>query len=145
VLLVAYAVLAGVVAWALGRRGGPWILRLSEPGRQRVRLAAAVLDALAAALGLAVLGLQLADDGPPHVLGWAITAALLLGSVAYAAGLATWRGGQALGLRVLGYVLMVLALAIPSTLTLTLPLVAPLAVALASIPDPHPAGDEPAS
>jgi hypothetical protein len=142
VLLVAYAVLAGVVAWSLGRRGGPWILGLGEPGRQRVRLAAATLDALAGALGLAVLGLQLADDGQPHLLGWTITVALLLGSIAFAAGLMAWRGGQALGLRLLGYLLMVLALAIPSTLTLTLPLIAPLAVTLATIPEQQPAKDE---
>jgi hypothetical protein len=143
VLLVAYAVLAGVVAWALGRRGGPWILRLPEPARRRVRLAAGLLDAVAAALGLAVLALQLADE--PHLLGWTITAALLLGSIAYAAGLLTWRGPQALGLRILGYLLIVLALAIPSTLTLTLPLVAPLAVTLAPIPDQAPAEERPAS
>jgi hypothetical protein len=145
VLLVAYAVLAGVVAWALGRRGGPWILRLREPARRRARLAAGLLDAVAAALGLAVLGLQLADDGQPHVLGWTITTALLLGSIAYAAGLLTWRGPQAVALRVVGYLLIVLALAIPSTLTLALPLVAPLAVTLAPIPDHAPAEERSAS
>jgi hypothetical protein len=51
----------------------------------------------------------------------------------YAAGLLAWRGGQALGLRILGWILMVTAFAIPSTLTLGLPLVALLALALASI------------
>jgi acyl-CoA synthetase (AMP-forming)/AMP-acid ligase II len=33
------------VVWTLGRRGGPWVLRLREPGQQRVRLAAGMLDA----------------------------------------------------------------------------------------------------
>jgi hypothetical protein len=58
-----------------------------------------------------------------------------LGAIGYAAGLLAWRGGQALGLRILGWVLTVTAMVIPSTLTLTpaLPLVAVLAVAL-----PHP-------
>jgi hypothetical protein len=60
-------------------------------------------------------------------------AAVSLGGVVYAAGLLAWRGGQALGLCILGWVLMVTAFAIPSTLTLGLPLVAPLALALASI------------
>jgi hypothetical protein len=46
-----------------------------------------------------------------------------------------WRGGQALGLRILGWVLLVTALVIPSTLTLGLPVVALLVVPLASIPE----------
>ena len=69
------------------------------------------------------------------MLGWTIGAAVSLGGAAYAAGLLAWRGGQALGLRILGWVLMVTALVIPTTLTLGLPLVAPLAVALAPIPE----------
>ena len=48
----------------------------------------------------------------------------------YAAGLLAWWLGKALGLRILGWVLMVMALVTPSTL----PLVALLALALA----PHP-------
>jgi hypothetical protein len=40
VLLLAYAFLAVVTALVLGPRGGLWLLRLSEPGQQRVRLAA---------------------------------------------------------------------------------------------------------
>jgi hypothetical protein len=62
-------------------------------------------------------------------------AAASLGGVVYAAGLLAWRGGQALGLRILGWVLLVTALVIPSTLTLGLPLVALLVVALAPIPE----------
>jgi hypothetical protein len=58
-----------------------------------------------------------------------------LGGVVYAAGLLAWRGGQALGLRILGWVLLLMAFAIPSTLTLGLPLVALLALALAPIPE----------
>jgi hypothetical protein len=69
------------------------------------------------------------------VLGWTVGAAVSLGGAAYAAGLLAWRGGQALGLRILGWVLMVMALVIPSTLTLGLPLVALLVVALPPIPD----------
>jgi hypothetical protein len=135
VILLVYAFLAGVIAWAFGRRGGPWILRLSEPGQQRVRLAAGMLATAVAALGVAVLGLQLGADDHAHVLGWTIGATLSLGGVGYAAGLLAWRGGQALGLRILGWVLMVTALVVPSTLTLGLPLAALLALALAPIPE----------
>jgi hypothetical protein len=136
VLLLVYGFVVGVIACAFGRRGGPWILRLSEPGQQRVRLAAAMLATAVGAMGIAVLvGLQLGGDGHAHVLGWTIGAAVSLGGVVYAAGLLAWRGGQALGLRILGWVLMVTALAIPSTLTLGLPLVALLALALAPIPE----------
>jgi hypothetical protein len=132
VLLLGYAFLAGVLVWALGRRGGPWVLRLSEPGQQRVRLAALTLDTAVGALGIAVLGLQLGDHA--HLLGWTIGGAVSLGSILYAAGLLAWRGDRALGLRVLGWVLMVAAFVIPTTLTLGLPLVALLALALAPSP-----------
>lgn len=142
-LLLAYAFLAGMLAWTLGRRGGPWVLRLSEPGQQRVRLAAGVLDTAVGAVGIAVLGLQLGDHA--HVLGWTIGGAVCLGSIVYAAGLLAWRGGQALGLRVLGWVLMVAAFMFPSTLTLGLPVVALLAVALAPIPEQKVAQDGPAT
>jgi hypothetical protein len=135
VFLLVYAFLAGVIVWAFGRRGGPWILRLSAPGQQRVRLAAAMLVTAVSAMGIAVLGLQLGGDDHAHVLGWTIGAAVSLGGAVYAAGLLAWRGGQALGLRILGWVLMVMALVIPSTLTLGLPLVALLALALAPIPE----------
>lgn len=144
VVLLAYALLAGVIAWTLGRRGGPWILRLGEPGQQRVRLTAGMLDAVVAALGIAVL-VQLGGDGHALVLGWTIGAAASLGSIVYAAGLLAWRGGQALGLRVLGWVLMVVALVIPSTLTLGLPLVALLVLTLAPIPERSVAQSGPAS
>jgi hypothetical protein len=134
VLLLAYGFVVGVIAWTFGRRGGPWILRLSEPGQQRMRLAAGMLATAVGAMGIAVLGLQLGSDGHAHVLGWTIGAAVSLGGVVYAAGLLAWRGGQALGLRILGWVLLLMAFAIPSTLTLGLPLVALLALALAPSP-----------
>jgi hypothetical protein len=143
VLLLAYAFLVGVIAWTLRRRGGPWILRLSEPGQQRVRLAAGMLATAVGAIGIAVLGLQVGDHA--HVLGWTIGGAVSLGSIMYAAGLLVWRGPQALGLRVLGWVLMVAALVIPSTLTLGLPLVALLALTLALIPEQKVAQTGPAS
>jgi hypothetical protein len=143
VLLLAYAFLAGVMVWALGRRGGPWVLQLSEPGQQRVRLAAGTLDVAVGALGIAVLGLQLGDHA--HVAGWIIGGAVSLGGVLYAAGLLAWRGGRALGLRVLGWVLMVAAFMFPSTLTLGLPLVALLVVVLAPIPEQKVAQGGPAS
>jgi hypothetical protein len=82
-----------------------------------------------------VLGLQLGGGDHAHAWGWTIGAAVSLGGVVYAAGLLAQRGGQALGLRILGWVLMVTALAIPSTLTLGLSLVALLVVPLAPIPE----------
>jgi len=126
-LLLAYAFLAGVMVWALGRRGGPWVLQLSERGQQGVRLAVLTLDVAVGAIGIAVLGLQLGDHA--HVLGWIIGGAVSLGSILYAAGLLAWRGDRALGLRVLGWVLMLVAFVLPSTLTVGLPVVALLAVA----------------
>jgi hypothetical protein len=135
VLLVAYAFLAVATAWVLGPRRRRWILRLSEPGRQRVRLVAGVLDAAVGALGVPVLGLQLGAADQAHVVGWTIGALVSLGAAVYAAGLLAWRGGRAVGLRILGWALMAIALVIPSTLTLALPLVALLATTLARLPE----------
>ena len=134
-LLFAYAFLAVVTAWVLGPRRGPWLLQLSDPGQRRVRLATGVLDAAVGALGVAVLGLQLGAADQAHVVGWAIGGLVSLGAAVYAAGLLAWRGGQAAGLRILGWALMVIALVIPSTLTLVLPLVALLATTLARLPE----------
>ena len=134
-LLFAYAFLAVVTAWVLRPRRGPWLLRLSESGQQRVRLAAGVLDTAVGALGVAVLGLQLGAANHVHVLGWTIGALVSLGAVAYAAGLLAWRGARPLAWRILGWVLMVTALVIPSTLTLALPLVTLLATTLARLPE----------
>ena len=144
-LLLAYGFMVGVIAWTFGRRSGPWILRLSEPGQQRVRLAAGMLATAVGAMGIAVLGLQLGGDDHAHMLSWMVGAAVSLGGVVYVAGLLAWRGGQALGLRILGWVLMVTALVIPSTLTLGLPLVAALALTLAPIPEQTVAQGGPAS
>jgi hypothetical protein len=102
-----------------------------------------MLDTVVGAIGIAVLGLQLGDRA--HVLGWTIGGAVSLGSILYAGGLLTWRGSQALGLRILGWVLMVAAFVIPSTLTLGLPLVALLTLALAPVPEQKVAQGEPAS
>jgi hypothetical protein len=64
------------------------------------------------------------------VLGWTIGAAVSLGGVVYAAGFLAWRGGQGLGLRILGWILMVTALGDPEQAHRWLPLVALLALAL---------------
>ena len=95
-ILLVYAFLAGVIAWTLGRRGGPWILRLGEPGQQRVRLAAGMLATAVGAVGMAVLGLQLGSGDHGHVLGWTIGAAVSLGGVVYVAGLLVWREARRL-------------------------------------------------
>jgi hypothetical protein len=135
VLLFAYAFLAVVTAWVLGPRRGPWLLQLTDPGQQRVRLTTGVLDAAVGALGVATLGLQFGAADQANVVGWAIGGLISLGAVVYAAGLLAWRGSQAVGLRILGWAFMVIALVIPSTLTLALPLVALLATTLARLPE----------
>jgi hypothetical protein len=58
-----YAFLDGVIVWAFGRRGGPWILRLGEPGQQRVRLAAALLVTAVSAMGIAAVGACAGEAG----------------------------------------------------------------------------------
>ena len=134
--LVGYAFLAGAIVWMLRRPTATWILRLRGPDQERVRIVAAVLVAALGAIGVAVLGVQLGEEGEPEVLGWAISGAVILGAVLYVAGLLAWRGGRAVGLRRIGWLLMVAAFAIPSTITLALPLAALLAPTLTAIPEP---------
>jgi hypothetical protein len=132
-VLVVYAILAGAVAWGLARRRHPWILeRLDEPGRQRVRVSAAVPIVLVGMAGFAVIGLA-AREGTGEVLPWLIGLAAIGGSILYGVGLLSWWGGTAFVLRLMGWLLMAFALAIPSTLTLALPLVALLVPALVAI------------
>jgi hypothetical protein len=69
------------------------------------------------------------------VLPWLIGLAAIGGSILYGVGLLSWWGGTAFMLRLLGWLLMTLALAIPSTMTLALPLVALLVPTLVTIGD----------
>jgi hypothetical protein len=63
-------------------------------------------------------------------LAFAAFGALAVGAVSYMVGAALWTGAAGFALRLSGWVLMVLVLALPSSLTLGLPLACTLAVGL---------------
>lgn len=134
-ILLAYAIALLAVAWALASRRRPWVLRLDEQDRQRVRLAGMAITVLAGVAGGAVLWVQATGEATDReALAWTIGAALIMGSVVHGAGLVAWQGPRALALRLVGWALMTLALSVPSTLTLALPLVALLVPTLALVP-----------
>jgi hypothetical protein len=67
------------------------------------------------------------EDSP---LAFAAFGALAVGGLSYTVGAALWRRGAGFALRLSGWVLMVLVLALPSQLVLGLPLACTLAVGL---------------
>jgi hypothetical protein len=79
------------------------------------------------ALGLALL-VSAVRDHPTGGAASILLAALVVGALVFIAGVIAERWSGATRLRMLGWVLMVVPLLVPSTLTLALPLVAVLAV-----------------
>jgi hypothetical protein len=87
-------------------------------------------------LGLGALGVVAAVDLIRHAEATdesVLAASLVFGSLAagglaFAAGVALWRGTMGLTLRVAGWMLIVLSLAMPSTMTLALPFASVLVV-----------------
>jgi hypothetical protein len=133
---IAYLVLLATVVWAATRWRRPWIRRLGDAGRRRLRLLAAVLTLGIAGLGGLVIAIQAPGEqtGIYRSSGYALGAVLLAGALVYASGLAVWHGRIAFLLRLSGWVLMTVALVVPSTLTLALPVVAALLATVANIP-----------
>lgn len=114
------AVLATTVAAGWVRAGGP----------ERVVRMRIVTGAVAAGYALVVVGLVAFPAEGGSAAAWAIAATAAAGGLLYGAGLVRWYGSAAWLLRLVGWVLMFGAAAVPSHLTLLLPLVAALAVAL---------------
>jgi hypothetical protein len=87
---------AGVIVWAFGRPGRPWILRRGSS--DSVSPASSGCDRPPpcwsppwARWASSCSACSLGGDDHAHVLGWTIGAAVSLGAVVYAAGLLAWR------------------------------------------------------
>jgi len=129
VFLLLYPI--GVAALLVALYAGSQPLR---PGEERVLRAVLAVFGSALSLGGAI-ALSRLDEQPGHSpaevpLAHAAFGALMLGGALYVVGLVTWRGGVAFALRLAGWVLMVLAVGLPSSLLLGLPFVCALAVGL---------------
>jgi len=132
---IAYLVFLVALVWAVIRQRRPWIGRVSGAGQQGLRLTALVVAIAIGSLGMLVIAIQPAGQhGIYRWLGYAVGSTMLVGALLYTIGLAVWLDRPALALRLSGWMLMAVALVVPSTLTLALPVVAALVVTLANIP-----------
>ena len=107
-----------------------------EPIPHRFELLARVLGAVAG-VGFASIGFLLLGNDHATVLGRTLLLLLASGGIVYALGLVRGRTPVGFALRQSGWVLVVAALAVPTTLTLLMPLACLLVLTLRSTPDPR--------
>jgi hypothetical protein len=129
----AYLLLLLAIVWMALQLPNPWLSRLEVRRQQTVRTVAMIPAVLLAVLGVIIVGLQVGGEAPHSALSWLIAAMTLAGSLLYGLGVLAWNGRPAFLLRVIGWVMLVVALVIPSTATLALPLVALLVPTLAVV------------
>jgi hypothetical protein len=127
-VFLAYLTLAVALLSLLGRETRGWLPKAGPQRELAVRT-----GALAAGVVASVAGLMLVEQG--NGLELALLVALVVGGALFALGAIMWRGLPALALRVVGWVLAVAALAVPSMLTLALPAAALLIVTLGRAPE----------
>lgn len=126
-ILVAYMSLVVVLAAFLSHGNALRLSRRSESG-------ARLLGTIGATATASIAVLLISTNHPP-TLGLIVLLMLLLGSILSLCGFALWHERTGFALRLIGWLLVVVALAIPSTLTLLLPLAALLAITLHSAPE----------
>ena len=127
---------------------GAWVrdpdLRRWPDRTERSTLIFARACAVAVSLNLAIVGLLLGRSEEPTLVGRLASIALIAGGIMLLVGLVAWRGAVARAFRGAGWLLVVAALAVPSTLALLLLVAAPLLFLLgpapASQPDREPLG-----
>lgn len=127
--VILYAIGFAALLVALAARMQP--LRVGE---ERVLRAVLVVFGSALSVGGAIAISQQGEQ-PGHSLAetplaYAVFGALAFGGAIYVLGVLMWRGAVAFGLRLAGWVLMVFAVGVPSSLLLGLPFVCTLAVGL---------------
>jgi hypothetical protein len=113
-----------VLAAFLSRGSAIRLLRRSEFG---ARLFGTIGATVTASVALLVISMN-----DPTTLGLIVLLMLLLGSILSLCGFVLWHERTGFALRLAGWLLVVVALAVPSTLTLLLPLAALLAITLHS-------------
>jgi hypothetical protein len=142
VLLAAYLALAVALgAWALEAKVRSWPARESSSTVVLARVGALTVSALTAAVGALLLTNPTEND--VHEARTIVGVCLVVGSGLLLLGVVLWKGHLAQRLRVVGWLLVVVGLAVPSTLSLLLPLVAPLVVVLGDARTELPASPKP--
>ncbi len=126
--LLGYVSLIVAVYWLI-RDEREWLARASTARQLALRVSATAITLAFAVAGVALLPGQ----HDPLLPGMVLALSLIAGGVLYCSGIGLWRGLVAYKLRVAGWVLLVLALVVPSTLTLALPIAAILVLALVPI------------
>lgn len=105
------------------------------PIPQRFELVARVLGAVTG-VGFASIGFLLLGNDEATVVGRTVVLLLAFGGIVYALGLVRWRAPAGFALRQSGWLLVVAALAVPTTLTLLMPLACLLVLTVRSTPEP---------
>jgi hypothetical protein len=131
----AYLILGISVVLAASGRPAAWLRGLDAQRQQVVRVVAMVPATILGLLGVSVLALNLVPETDQEPLAWLISGLCIAGSVLYGLGVLSWYERTARLLRVVGWLLLAVALCIPSILTLALPLVAVLVPTLTAIVD----------
>jgi hypothetical protein len=132
---IAYLIFGLAVVLAATGRPAAWLRGLDDRRQQVARAVAVVVATILGMLGVGVLALNLVPDIDQEPLAWLISGLCIAGSVLYGLGAVSWYRRTALLLRVGGWLLLTVALCIPSTLTLALPLVGVLVPTLTTIVD----------
>lgn len=101
---------------------------------RRSELLARLLGMIGATAPASIAVLLIAANHPP-TFGLVVLLTLFFGSVLYLCGLALWHERTGFALRLIGWILAVSALVIPSTQTLLLLVACVLALTLRSAPD----------
>jgi hypothetical protein len=125
-ILLAYVCLLVVAAFLI--RGGAF--HLSRRSEFLARLLGMIGATATASIAVALIATNHQTN-----LGLVAVIMLLSGSLLYLCGLVLWRERAGFALRLIGWIVTVSALAIPSTLTLLLPLAALLALTLRAAPE----------
>lgn len=107
-----------------------------DPIPRHYELPARVLGVVAG-IGFASIGLLLLGNEGATTLGNIALLLLVFGGVLYAWGLVRWRTSDGLVSRRVGWILVVAALAVPSTLTLLMPVASLLVLTLRPVVRPH--------
>jgi hypothetical protein len=126
VFLLLYLIGVGALLVALFARTQP--LRAGEERVLRAVLVVGTALSVGGAIALSRLGQQPEHSLADSPLAFAVFGALAFGGAIYALGVVMWCGVVAFALRAAGWVLMMFAVGVPSTLLLGFPFVCTLAV-----------------